>query len=58
MRNVRHFVTVTALVLIVTYLTYAGLTSLGLMPVAASVQADPIDWLFDLHVLIGRKRVV
>lgn len=52
MRNVRHFVTVTALVLIVTYLTYAGLTALGLMPVAASVQADPIDWLFDLHVLM------
>jgi cytochrome c oxidase subunit II len=52
MRNVRHFVTVTALVLLVTYLTYAGLTSLGLMPAAASVQADPIDWLFDLHVLM------
>ncbi|MCG2786422.1 MAG: cytochrome c oxidase subunit II [Anaerolineae bacterium] len=52
MRNVRHFVTVTALVLLVTYLTYIGLTSLGLMPVAASAQAGPIDWLFDLHVIM------
>jgi cytochrome c oxidase subunit II len=52
MRNVRHFITVTALILISTYLLYAGMTALGLMPVAASVQADPIDWLFDLHVLM------
>jgi cytochrome c oxidase subunit 2 len=52
MRNVRHFVTITALVLLVTYLTNLGLTSLGLMPVAASAQATPIDQLFDLHVLI------
>jgi cytochrome c oxidase subunit 2 len=52
MRNVRHFVTVTALVLMVTYLTYTGLTSLGLMPVAASAQAGPIDWLFDIHVIL------
>ena len=52
MRNVRHFVTIAALVLVVTYLVYVGLTALGLMPAAASAQADPIDWLFDLHVLM------
>lgn len=52
MRNVRHFVTVAALVLLVTYLTYIGLTSLGLMPLAASAQAGPIDWLFDIHVMV------
>lgn len=51
MRNVRHFVTIAALVLLVTYLTYTGLTSLGLMPVAASAQAGPIDWLWDIHVI-------
>jgi cytochrome c oxidase subunit 2 len=52
MRNVRHIVTITALILLSTYLTYIGLTSLGLMPVAASAQAGPIDWLFDLHVIM------
>jgi cytochrome c oxidase subunit 2 len=52
MRNVRHIVTITALILLSTYLLYVGLTSLGLMPAAASLQADPIDWLFDLHVLM------
>jgi cytochrome c oxidase subunit II len=52
MRNMRHIVTITALVLLSTYLTYIGLTSLGLMPVAASAQAGPIDWLFDLHVIM------
>lgn len=52
MRNVRHFVTITALILLTTYFVYTGLTSLGLMPVAASAQAGPIDWLFDLHVVM------
>lgn len=51
MRNVRHIVTITALILLSTYLTYVGLTSLGLMPAAASIQAGPIDWLFDIHVI-------
>lgn len=52
MRNVRHIVTIAALILLSTYLTYIGLTSLGLMPAAASAQAGPIDWLFDIHVIL------
>jgi cytochrome c oxidase subunit 2 len=51
MRNARHIVTITALILLSTYLMYAGLTSIGLMPTAASIQAGPIDWLFDIHVI-------
>jgi cytochrome c oxidase subunit 2 len=38
------------LVAVVAVLTYTGLHSLGLMPVAASAQAGPIDWLFDLEI--------
>jgi cytochrome c oxidase subunit 2 len=38
------------LILVVAYLTYIGLTSLGLMPVEASTQSITIDWLFDLEI--------
>jgi cytochrome c oxidase subunit II len=48
----RHFVVVGILVIAVTVLTYVGLDSAGLMPVPASAQAVPIDWLWDLQVKI------
>jgi cytochrome c oxidase subunit 2 len=50
MKNVRHFLIITALVLVVTFLVYWGLTSIGLMPAVASAQAVPIDWLFDIDI--------
>lgn len=50
MRNVRHYVAMFILVIVVTLGVYFGLTSLGLMPPAASAQAQPIDWLFDLEI--------
>lgn len=50
MQNLRHFVIMAVLVVIVTILTYLGLTALGLMPVKASAQSLDIDWLFDIEV--------
>lgn len=50
MRNVLHFIVNLILVILVTLGVYYGLTGLGLMPVEASVQAKPIDWLFDIEV--------
>jgi cytochrome c oxidase subunit 2 len=50
MRNALHYIIITILTLIVTVLSYMWLTSLGLMPIEASTQAGPIDWLFDLEV--------
>jgi len=47
----RHFVIVGILVIVMTVLTYFGLNSAGLMPVAASVQAGPIDWMWNLEVI-------
>lgn len=48
----RHFVIVGILVILVAILTYVGLDAVGLMPVPASAQAVPIDWLWDLQVKI------
>jgi cytochrome c oxidase subunit II len=48
----RHFVIVGILVIVVAVLTYVGLDAAGLMPVPASAQAAPIDWLWDLQVKI------
>jgi len=50
MQNTRHFVIIAVLVGIVTVLTYLGLNSIGLMPVEASTQSIPIDWLFNLEI--------
>jgi len=47
----RHFVIVAILVIVMAFLTYTGLTSLGLMPVEASAQSIPIDWLWNLQVV-------
>jgi len=47
----RHFVIVGILVVLVAFLTHAGLVSSRLMPVEASVQATDIDWMWDLQVV-------
>lgn len=46
----RHFVIVGILVIVTTVLTYLGLNAAGLMPVEASAQAVPIDWLWNLEM--------
>jgi cytochrome c oxidase subunit 2 len=47
----RHFVIVGILVVVITILAYVGLDSAGLMPLAASDQAGPIDWLWNLEII-------
>ncbi len=49
----RHFVTVGILVILTSFLTYFGLTALGLMPAEASVQARYVDqlWNWDLAAI-------
>jgi len=47
----RHYVTVGILVIVMTVLTYIGLNSAGLMPLAASAQAGPIDRLWNLEMI-------
>lgn len=46
----RHFVIVGILVILVAFLTHAGLVHQRLMPVEASAQAVGIDWMWDLQV--------
>jgi cytochrome c oxidase subunit 2 len=47
----RHFVIVGILVILAAVLTYFGLDAVGLMPVEASAQSVPIDWLWNLQVI-------
>jgi cytochrome c oxidase subunit 2 len=47
----RHFVIVGILVILAAVLTYLGLDAVGLMPVEASAQSVPIDWLWNLQVI-------
>jgi len=47
----RHFVIVGILVVATTILTYIGLNSANLMPVAASAQAAPIDQMLNLELI-------
>ncbi|HJR79426.1 MAG TPA: cytochrome c oxidase subunit II [Anaerolineales bacterium] len=47
----RHFVIVGILVVVTTILVYLGLNSANLMPVAASAQATPIDWMWNLELM-------
>ncbi len=47
----RHFVIVGILVIVMAALTYAGLNAVGLMPVEASAQSVPIDWLWNLEIM-------
>ena len=46
----RHYVIVGISVIVAAFLTYTGLSSAGLLPVEASAQAVPIDWLWDLQI--------
>jgi len=48
----RNFVTVGVLVVVGTVLAYFGITTIWQMPVEASLQAVPIDWLWGLHMKI------
>lgn len=50
MRHLKHYLVVSVLVLLVTYLTYQGLVAANLFPAQASAQAVQIDWLFNLHI--------
>jgi len=46
----RHFVIVGVLVVLVAALTYVGLNYIHLMPVEASAQSIPVDWLWNLDI--------
>lgn len=46
----RHFVIVSILVLLFSLLTFFGLQAIGLMPVQASLQAETVDWMFNLEM--------
>ena len=46
----RHFVIVGILIIVMAALTYTGLNAAGLMPVEASAQAVPVDWMWNLQV--------
>lgn len=48
----RHFVVVGILIVVLTVLTYLGIAAAGLMPEAASAQAGPIDWLWNLEMMV------
>ena len=47
----RHFIIVGILVIVAAVGTYFGLDALRLMPVAASAQAVPIDWMWNWQVI-------
>ena len=47
----RHFVIVGILTIVTTILVYLGLNSANLMPLAASAQAAPIDWMWNLELI-------
>ncbi len=47
----RHFVIVGILVIAMAALTYVGLDAVGLMPIQASAQAIPVDWMWNLNVI-------
>lgn len=47
----RHYVIVGILVIVMAVFTYVGLTAADLMPVEASAQAIPIDWMWNLDLI-------
>jgi cytochrome c oxidase subunit 2 len=47
----RHFVIVAVLVLLMTALVYFGLNAFDLLPEEASLQAETIDWLFNVEII-------
>jgi len=46
----RHFVIAGILIIAVAFLTYTGLNAAHLMPVEASAQSLPVDWMWDLQL--------
>ena len=46
----KHFIIIGALVIVSTFIIHAGLTSIGLLPAQASLQAVSIDQLMNVHV--------
>jgi cytochrome c oxidase subunit II len=49
--NLTHFAIVAILVIFLSILVYAGLSAAHLMPIAAAIQAGPIDKLFQLELM-------
>ena len=47
----RHFVVVGILIILFSVLLYVGLANAELLPEAASVQAIPIDWMWNIQVI-------
>src|ERR1041384_4014144 len=47
----RHFVIVGILTVVVSILVYVGLSASGLMPIEASAQSIPIDWLWNWELV-------
>lgn len=47
----KHYITLAVLILALTAAVYFGLNSLGLLPESASLQAETIDWLFNLEII-------
>lgn len=45
-----HYIIVSVLVVISTFLVRAGLMSVRLLPMQASTQAEIVDWLFGVHI--------
>lgn len=48
----KHFLAVILLVVIVTVVVAVGLNNVQLLPVRASAEGLPIDWLFGLHIQV------
>ncbi|HAV76757.1 MAG TPA: cytochrome c oxidase subunit II, partial [Anaerolineae bacterium] len=47
-----HFVIVGILIIVVTVLSYFGVNIMWVLPVSASAQAVPIDWLWDVQMMV------
>ena len=49
MQNKKHFIIIGLLIAVVSVLAYFAIINSGMMPIQASAQSAPIDWLFDLQ---------
>lgn len=49
MRDLKHYLSIIALIALVTVLAYLGMVNARLLPVQASAQSLDIDWLFNLQ---------
>lgn len=49
--NLKHFIIVAMLIIVSSALVYAALSAVDLLPIAAAVQAGPIDELFRLEMI-------